>query len=49
MKSTKRTASKASATGEQQLAGFVNKFDSKNAAFNPFHAESLAQAPADSQ
>src|ERR1700676_2822748 len=32
MKTTKRIASKADATGEQQLAGFIKKFDSKNAA-----------------
>jgi hypothetical protein len=27
-----RTATRATATGEQQLAGFINKFDSRNAA-----------------
>ena len=32
MKTTKRIASQADATGEQQLAGFIKKFDSKNAA-----------------
>ena len=32
MKATKRATSKPGATGEQQLAGFINKFDSKNAA-----------------
>ena len=33
MKTTKRTAaSQADATGEKQLAGFIKKFDSKNAA-----------------
>jgi hypothetical protein len=32
MKTTKRIASQADATGEQQLAGFIRKFDSKNAA-----------------
>jgi Domain of unknown function (DU1801) len=32
MKITKRIASQADATGEQQLAGFIKKFDSKNAA-----------------
>src|SRR5258708_2031066 len=32
MKTTKRTASQADATGEQQLAGFIERFDSKNAA-----------------
>jgi len=31
-KTTKQTASRAGATGEQQLAGFIEKFDSKNAA-----------------
>jgi Domain of unknown function (DU1801) len=31
-KTTKQTASQADATGEQQLAGFIKKFDSKNAA-----------------
>jgi hypothetical protein len=32
MKTTKRFASQADATGEQQLAGFIEKFDSNNAA-----------------
>jgi hypothetical protein len=32
MKSSKRIASQVAATGEQQLAGFINRFDSKNAA-----------------
>jgi hypothetical protein len=32
MKATKRIASQADATAEQQLAGFIKKFDSKNAA-----------------
>jgi hypothetical protein len=32
MKTTKRIAAQADATGEQQLAGFIKKFDSKNAA-----------------
>lgn len=32
MKTPKRVVSKAGATGEQQLAGFIEKFDSKNAA-----------------
>jgi hypothetical protein len=32
MKTTKRTTSQADASGEQQLAGFIEKFDSKNAA-----------------
>ena len=32
MKTTKPIASPADATGEQQLAGFIEKFDSKNAA-----------------
>jgi len=32
MKTSKRTASQVDATGEQQLAGFIEKFDSKNAA-----------------
>jgi hypothetical protein len=32
MKTAKQIASQADATGEQQLAGFVEKFDSKNAA-----------------
>jgi hypothetical protein len=32
MKTTKRIASQADATGERQLAGFIKKFDSKNAA-----------------
>ena len=32
MKTTKRTASRADMTGEQQLACFIEKFDSKNAA-----------------
>jgi hypothetical protein len=32
MKTTRRTASQANATGEQQLAGFIEKFDSKNTA-----------------
>jgi hypothetical protein len=32
MKTTKRIASRADATGEQQLAGFIKKFDSKNSA-----------------
>jgi hypothetical protein len=32
MKTSKRIASQADATGEQQLAGFIKKFDSKNAA-----------------
>jgi hypothetical protein len=32
MKTTKRIASQADATDEQQLAGFIKKFDSKNAA-----------------
>jgi hypothetical protein len=32
VKTTKRAASEADTTGEQQLAGFVKKFDSKNAA-----------------
>jgi hypothetical protein len=32
MKTTKRIASQADATGEQQLAGFIKKFDSNNAA-----------------
>lgn len=32
MKTSKRPASKTSATGEQQLSGFIEKFDSKNAA-----------------
>jgi hypothetical protein len=32
MKTSKRIASQADATGEQQLAGFIEKFDSKNAA-----------------
>jgi hypothetical protein len=32
MKTTKRTASPVDATGEQQLSGFIDKFDSKNAA-----------------
>jgi Domain of unknown function (DU1801) len=32
MKTTKRIASQSGATGEQQLAGFIKKFDSKNAA-----------------
>jgi len=32
MKTTKRIASQADTTGEQQLAGFIKKFDSKNAA-----------------
>jgi hypothetical protein len=31
-KTTKRIASRADASGEQQLAGFIKKFDSKNAA-----------------
>jgi hypothetical protein len=31
MKSTNRIASQAAAVGEQQLAGFIRKFDSKNA------------------
>src|SRR6202795_2367247 len=31
MKTTKRIHKKADATGEQQLAGFIKKFDSKNA------------------
>jgi hypothetical protein len=30
MKTTKRIASQADATGEQQLVGFIKKFDSKN-------------------
>src|SRR5229473_1083671 len=32
MKTTKRIASQPDATGEQQLAGFIKKFDMKNAA-----------------
>ena len=32
MKTTKRIASRVAATGEQQLAIFINKFDRKNAA-----------------
>jgi len=32
MKTSKRIASQADATGEQQLAGFIEKFDPKNAA-----------------
>jgi hypothetical protein len=32
MKTSKRIASQADATGEDQLAGFIQKFDSKNAA-----------------
>src|SRR5580658_1428362 len=32
MKTTKRIGSQTEATGEQQLAGFIKKFDSKNAA-----------------
>ena len=32
MKATKRIASQADMTSEQQLAGFIKKFDSKNAA-----------------
>src|SRR5215475_10534139 len=32
MKTAKRAASQADATSEQQLAGFVEKFDAKNAA-----------------
>src|SRR5215475_13852108 len=32
MKATKRLASSAAATGEQQLASFIKKFDAKNAA-----------------
>src|ERR1700735_5664453 len=32
MKTSRQTASQAVATGEQQLAGFIEKFDSKNAA-----------------
>lgn len=32
MKTTKRIASQADTTGEEQLAGFIKKFDSKNAA-----------------
>jgi Domain of unknown function (DU1801) len=32
MKTTKRIASQAAATGEQQLANFIKKFDAKNAA-----------------
>lgn len=32
MKTSKRIVSKTAATGEQQLAGFIEKFDSKNAA-----------------
>jgi hypothetical protein len=32
MKTTKRKASQAHAAGERQLAGFIEKFDSKNAA-----------------
>lgn len=32
MKTTKRIASQGDATGEQQLAAFIGKFDSKNAA-----------------
>jgi hypothetical protein len=32
MKTTNRTASQADATAEQQLSGFIEKFDSKNAA-----------------
>ena len=32
MKTTERIASQAAASGEQQLAGFIKKFDSKNAA-----------------
>jgi len=32
MKTTTRTARKADTTSEQQLAGFVKKFDSNNAA-----------------
>ena len=32
MKATKQPASQSDATGEQQLAGFIEKFDSKNAA-----------------
>jgi len=32
MKTSKRTVSQADATGEQQLAAFIKKFDSKNAA-----------------
>jgi len=31
-KSKTRTATRATATGEQQLAGFINKFDSRSAA-----------------
>jgi Domain of unknown function (DU1801) len=32
MNTTKRIASQTNSTGEQQLAGFIKKFDSKNAA-----------------
>jgi hypothetical protein len=32
MKTTKRMASQPAANGEQQLAGFIEKFDAKNAA-----------------
>src|SRR5580700_10292958 len=32
MKTSKRVVSKTDATGEQQLAGFIAKFDAKNAA-----------------
>jgi len=31
MKTSKRVVSKTGATGEQQLRGFIGKFDSKNA------------------
>jgi hypothetical protein len=46
MKTTERIASQAADSGEQQLAGFIKKFDSKNAALIRSVAQSIAQAPA---
>jgi hypothetical protein len=49
MKTTERITSQAAASGEHQLAGFIKKFDSKNAAFDPFSAQSIAPASAHCQ
>ena len=49
MKTTKRIASQAYATSEQQLAGFIKKFDSKKRSIDPFSARGFARASANRQ
>jgi hypothetical protein len=49
MNTTKRTDSQADATSEQQLAGFIKKFDTKKRSVDSFSAQSVAQAPTHGQ